>query len=64
MGLTVSTSSSTSHPKNALITDQCVLMVKGARPACSIASTTAMMSRWVTICGNIEPSDGAHHFDQ
>jgi hypothetical protein len=32
--------------------------------ACSIASITAVMSRWVTTCGNIKPSDGAHHFDQ
>jgi hypothetical protein len=32
--------------------------------ACSIASITAVMSRWVTICGNITPSDGAHHFDR
>ena len=64
MGLTVNTSSSTSHPKNALMTDQCVLIVSGARPACSIASITAVMSRWVTMCGNIEPSGGAHHFDQ
>ena len=28
MGLTVNTSSSNSHPKNALITDQCVLIVR------------------------------------
>jgi hypothetical protein len=33
MGLTVNTSSSNSHPKNALMTDQCVLIVIGASPA-------------------------------
>ena len=64
MGLTVNTSSSNSHPKNALITDQCVLIVSGASPACSMASITPVMSRWVTMCGSFDPSTGAHHFDQ
>ena len=64
IGLTVNTSSSNSHPKNALITDQCVLIVSGASPAFSMLSMTAMMSRWVTVCGNLDPRTGAHHFDQ
>ena len=27
-------------------------------------SMTAMMSRWVTMCGNFDPRVEAHHFDQ
>ena len=58
------TSSSASHPKNALMTDQCVLMVNGARPDFFMDSTIPVRSRWVTMCGNIEPRGGDHHFRQ
>src|SRR5580692_10011982 len=64
MGLTVNTSSSNSHAKNALMTDQCVLIVSGARPVFSMASLSDVMNRCVTMCGNIEPIAAAHYFDQ
>ena len=43
---------------------QCVSIVSGARPAPSMASITTTVSGWVTMCGNIEPRDGAHQLDQ
>ena len=64
IGLTASTSSSASQPKNALTIPQCVSIVRGASPAPSIASITPPRSRSVTTCGNIGPMVGAHHFDQ